>query len=266
MLYTLGHNQWSHLTFEEWRRSMLSTMASRPSGDGLPRSVFNRSVDVSMDVDWQEKGAVTEVKTQGNCESCYSFATTGAVEGISFIEHGRLLDLSEQMIVSCDALDNGCATGLMDNAFAWINSVGGLCSESDYPYVSGDGSVPACDNTRCSVQSNTLVTSAVDVPPIEPMLATALMQQPIAVGIDAACEELMRYSAGIYETDCGVDVNHAVLAVGFGLDLLTEFWKVKNSWGTTWGEGGYVRMRRGLRADQTGICSIATRASYPTLA
>ena len=203
---------------------MLTPMAPTPD-DGLPRRLFNGTATGpyadEMDIDWQAKGAVTEVKTQGSCESCYSFATTGSVEGISFIKNNKLLDLSEQMIVSCDTLDNGCGTGLMDNAYKWINSVGGLCSETDYPrrpcvrvlrestprqrenasrYVSGDGTVPACDNTKCSVQPNTLVTNAVDVPPNEPMLATSILQQPIAVGIDATCEEQRPTTGVCFET------------------------------------------------------------------
>ena len=262
--YTVGHNQFSHLTFEEWA-ARLAPLPDAAKG-GVPRSVHNATVGGPvLDVDWAARGAVSEVKDQGMCQSCYSFSATGAIEGAAFIKTKTLPDLSEQMIVSCDTLDKGCGTGLMDNAFKWIYSVGGLCAEADYPYTSGGGAVAPCEPTKCTPMPNTRPTDEVDVEPDEESLASAVLQQPVSIGMAAGCEAFMRYKEGIFETDCGVDVNHAMLAVGFGYDLLTNFWKVKNSFGTAWGEQGYIRMKRSARADGTGICSIATRASYPTL-
>jgi C1A family cysteine protease len=209
-------------------------------------------------VDWVAKGAVTGVKDQGQCGSCWSFSTTGAIEGAYFIKYGKLYSLSEQELVDCDTVDSGCNGGLMDNAFTYVQKYG-ITTESSYPYTAVQGT---CKSTTPVIPPG-VVKGFVDVLPSgdENALAAAVAQQPVSVAIQANQLAFQFYSSGILTGTCGKRLDHGVLAVGYGTDGTTPYWRVKNSWGTGWGEGGYIRIQRG--ADK---CGIADAASYPVLA
>ena len=211
-------------------------------------------------VDWTTKNAVTPVKNQQRCGSCWAFSTTGSVEGAYAIASGTLTSLSEQDLVSCDHNgDQGCNGGLMDNAFKWIES-NGLCTEDDYPYTSGSGITGTC-KTTC--KPAVTITGFTDVPQQdETALQSALAQQPVSVAIEADKSAFQLYKSGVLDSaSCGTKLDHGVLAVGYGTDSASgkDYWKVKNSWGATWGESGYIRMVRGKN-----MCGIAMSASYPT--
>ena len=212
------------------------------------------------EVDWTTKNAVTPVKNQQRCGSCWAFSTTGSVEGAYAIASGTLTSLSEQDLVSCDHNgDQGCNGGLMDNAFKWIES-NGLCTEDDYPYTSGSGITGTC-KTTC--KPAVTITGFTDVPQQdETALQSALAQQPVSVAIEADKSAFQLYKSGVLDSaSCGTKLDHGVLAVGYGTDSASgqDYWKVKNSWGATWGESGYIRMVRGKN-----MCGIAMSASYPT--
>jgi C1A family cysteine protease len=266
--YKMAHNQFSDLTFEEFRtkvgldRTMPEYFASR--GTGM-HPLHQVSASVPESFDWTTKGAVTPVKDQGSCGSCWSFSTTGALEGAYFIKYGTLLSFSEQQLVSCDTTDSGCNGGLMDYAFEWVKNNGGICLESDYPYVSGTGSNPACQTT-CSVVKEAAPASWTDVSQSDDALLSAVAQQPVSVAIQANQLAFQFYSSGVLTGRCGTNLDHGVLAVGYGYDSSSgyDYWKVKNSWGESWGESGYVRIER--NKDQTGDeCGILLSASYPNL-
>jgi C1A family cysteine protease len=211
-------------------------------------------------IDWVEKGAVTDVKDQGSCGSCWAFSTTGALEGAYQQKTGSLKEFSEQQLVDCDQVDAGCNGGLMDQAFDWVKGNGGLCSEADYPYTSGGGHAGTC-STSCSVDSASAVTKYTDVKPKDVgALETAVAQQPVAVAI-AVNSNFQMYTSGVFDGRCGFQLNHGVLTVGYGTDAGQDFWKVKNSWGADWGEGGYIRLVK----DSSDECKIMDAASYPTL-
>jgi len=193
-------------------------------------------------VDWRARGAVTGVKDQGQCGSCWSFSTTGNIEGQWAIAGNALTSLSEENLVSCDTTDSGCQGGLMDNAFQWLisNQGGSIFTEDSCPYTSGDGSVPSC----CSGSNGATISSFQDLSQDEgSMLSSLSSGGPISIGVDATSWQT--YQGGIM-TDCeSSQVDHGVLLVGYGTQGGTQYWIIKNSWSSSWGESGYIRVQYG---------------------
>ena len=260
--YTLGENQFTHLTFEEFAGMYLSKMPERSEGREVNDFADSKAAD---SVDWSTTDAVTDVKDQGQCGSCWAFSTTGAMEGAYFVKNGEQLSFSEQQLVSCDKAsgDMGCNGGLMDQAFSYI-AESGLCSESDYPYTSGSGNEGTCQQT-CQAVDGTKGLTHIDVENSEDALAKAVTQQPVAVAVDANWRWQF-YKGGVLTHVKGDSLDHGVLLVGFGTsDRGIDFWKIKNSWNKGWGEQGYIRIARNVN-QQDGPCGITAAASYPTLA
>merc|ERR1711975_17313 len=202
-------------------------------------------------------GAVTPVKNQQQCGSCWAFSSTGSLEGAMFVATGKLISLSEEDLVQCNSItDHGCQGGLMDNAFNWVQQ-NGICSEAAYPYTSGGGTTGSCKKGCSPVVS---ITGHTDVPSRdESALQAAVSKQPVSVAIEADKSAFQLYSGGILDNSaCGTNLDHGVLVVGYGTDG-KDYWKVKNSWGATWGEQGYIRMVR-----DKNQCGIAQQPSYPT--
>lgn len=211
-------------------------------------------------VDWRNHGAVTEVKNQKSCGSCYAFATTGALEGQHFRKTGKLVSLSEQNIIDCSAQfgNDGCDGGLMDNAYRYVKMNGGIDTENSYPY---EGNAGSCKYDRENVGATD--KGYVDIPTGDERALQAAVATvgPVTAAIDASHYSFQFYSHGIYhEKECNSEkLNHAVLIVGYGTNNEGDFWIVKNSWGEKWGNRGYVKMAR----NKENKCGIATITSYP---
>ncbi|EPS62067.1 cysteine proteinase, partial [Genlisea aurea] len=257
--YKLGLNRFSDLTNEEYRTGFLGRKPNRsPGTKSVGFATGNGSVPAA--VDWRTRGAVTPVKDQGNCGTCWAFSAIASVEGINEIVTGNLISLSEQELVDCDTNDDGCGGGDMDTAFQFIIINGGIDTEADYPYKQADG--------RCNKQKRNKkavsITGYVDVTPnSETALQAAAANQPVSVGIEAGGQDFQNYESGIFTGSCGTDIDHGVAVVGYGTQGGVDYWIVKNSWGSDWGEGGYIRMQRNV-GSKTGLCGIAMEGVYPT--
>jgi len=200
----------------------------------------------SSNVDWRQKGAVVGVKDQGNCGSCWAFSTVGGIEGQWFLAGHNLTSLSEQEFVSCDDYfpDNGCQGGLMDNAFTWVvkENGGRVTTEAAYPYVSGTGNVPKC--AISGKPAGAVITGHQDLPNNEAQMAAWLVKNgPISIA--AYAETWKSYTGGILSNCPSQPVDHGVVIVGLGTSGSDQYWIIKNSWGPSWGEQGYIRLKYG---------------------
>lgn len=273
LTYTLGHNQFSGMDSNEYIQWVRGSLYNpQPSSTSIETSNLRKLSVLPTSIDWVAKGAVTPVKDQGQCGSCWSFSTTGALEGAYYIKNGKLVSFSEQQLVDCDTLgnggrDHGCNGGLMDNAFNWISHNGGLCTESDYPYVSGTTKTAGTCQTKCSNVAGSTIHSHVDVTPnSDAAMMSALALQPVSVAIEADQREFQLYKSGVFTGTCGTNLDHGVLVVGYGTEAGTDFYKIKNSWSSTWGDGGYIRIGRGANYNGgSGQCGVLMQASYPVL-
>jgi len=267
--YEMGHNQFSHLSFDEFK-SYVRLGLDAPAPGTQAENVLEAPVDSSAlptSVDWTTKNAVTGVKDQGNCGSCWSFSATGALEGAYEIKYGTLVSFSEQNLVSCDTIDSACNGGLMDNAFSWTKTNGGLCTESGYPYTSGTTGQKGTCTTTCTKNTAVAPKSFTDVAKnSDSALMTAIVQQPVSVAIQANQPAFQTYKTGVLTGTCGTNLDHGVLAVGYGTWTDgTDYYKVKNSWGTSWGMSGYILIQRG-NPQRCGECGILCGPpSYPNL-
>lgn len=264
--YQKGLNHFSDLTFTEFKETMLGCVRV-PKDEDHNATQYQKlaNVEIPTSVDWRTAGYVTPIKNQGQCGSCWAFSSTGALEGQHFRKTGRLVSLSEQNLIDCTGKygNQGCGGGWMDNSFKYIRDNKGIDTEASYPYY-----------TRalgyCYFRSQyvgALDTGFYDIPSgnegaLKQAVATI---GPISVAIDATHPSFQSYRTGVYyEPACGnlvSNLDHAVLVVGYGTENGRDYWLVKNSWGTAWGEQGYIKMSRNL-ANQ---CGIATKASYPVV-
>ena len=255
--WTLGVNQFADISEEEFLHKFCGCAKDPKTRSGRVTPIFG---DAPARVDWREKGAVTPVKNQASCGSCWAFSSTGTVEGAYFVHSGELISLSEQQLVDCATVpkyeNEGCNGGWPWSALDYVKDKG-LCTEEDYPYHAKD---EECKDNKCEVVVQTagrVVLPQKD----EESLKNAVAQQPVSIVLDATAFQL--YKGGII-TRCTEQFNHAVLAVGYDTDAESgiKYWIVKNSWGETWGEDGYVRIERD--AGGMGRCALTYSSSYPT--
>ncbi|KAG7596039.1 Peptidase C1A papain C-terminal [Arabidopsis suecica] len=248
------------MTNSEFKAHFLGLNTSSLRLHKKQRPVCDPAGNVPDAVDWRTQGAVTPIRNQGKCGGCWAFSAVAAIEGINKIKTGNLVSLSEQQLIDCDVgtYNKGCSGGLMETAFEFIKTNGGLATETDYPYTGIEGT---CDQEK---SKNKVVTiqGYQKVAQNEASLQIAAAQQPVSVGIDAGGFIFQLYSSGVFTNYCGTNLNHGVTVVGYGVEGDQKYWIVKNSWGTGWGEEGYIRMERGVSED-TGKCGIAMMASYP---
>lgn len=258
--FTMGVNQFTDLTAEEFKNTYVSGYKQVQSfGCG---SFSSHGTGVPDSIDWTTKGVVNSVRDQGQCGSCWAFATTANAESVWAISTGSLLDLSEQLLVDCASglgyFNMGCNGGNPDSAFKYmINN--GQCTDASYPYTAVTGNCQKCTSAGVKFSGCSDVT-----PNDQVALKAAVAQQPVVIAIEADTRYFQSYSSGILTdaTKCGTNLDHAVEIVGYGTENGIDYWKVRNSWSDTWGEAGYVRIQKSSSSDDIGVCGIAAEPSF----
>lgn len=264
--FTMGINQFTDLTPQEFKDQYVGGLRAEVGSYGC-KSFSSGASGAPSSIDWRSKGAVTSVKDQGQCGSCWTFSSTGAVEGAWAISTGKLVDLSEQELVDCATGvsygSHGCNGGQMEGAFKYIIEHG-QCTDASYPYTSGVSKTGGTCQ-KCSAVAH--ISSCSDVKPNDQIsLKAAVAQQPVAVAIEADTRYFQSYSGGVLtSTSCGTNLDHGVLIVGYGTENGQDYWLVKNSWSTTWGDKGYIKIARSSSTNDAGICGIAMDPSFPTV-
>ncbi|GLJ24883.1 hypothetical protein SUGI_0475920 [Cryptomeria japonica] len=269
-----GITKFSDLTEAEFRRQYLGLRPPPFLKSGAHDAPILPTDDLPDNFDWREKGAVTEVKNQGSCGSCWAFSTTGALEAANFFKTGKLVSLSEQQLVDCDHecdpseprdCDSGCNGGLMTTAYGYAMKSGGLESERDYPYT-GTGGTCKFDKKKIVAQVSNFNVVSID----EDQIAANLVKHgPLSVGINAAY--MQTYIGGVScPYICNkLNLDHGVLLVGYGAEAYAPirlknkpYWIIKNSWGPNWGEQGYYKICRGY--NECGINNMVSTVAAAT--
>lgn len=254
---TLGVTKFSDMTPSEFKQKMLSP---RPITEQNTESL-EFQLDAPAQVDWRTKGAVTPVKDQGQCGSCWAFSATGGIESAWIIAGHSMVTLSEQQLMDCSTAygNHGCNGGFYRNAYSYVIANGGITSESNYPYTGKDGS---CNSSKAK-QFSASISSKYNVPANNPTaLMNAVAQQPTSVSVEADQAAWQHYTSGTVTSGCGTNLDHDVLSVGYNNAVTTPYWIVKNSWGTDWGMAGYIQI---AITTGNGVCGINMTPGYPTV-
>ena len=281
LTYTLGHNAFSGMNADEFSKLMrfdynrdLFNLQEPELASVATEPVFS----VPISVDWRTQGVVSPVQDQGQAGTCYSFGTSCAVETALAIKTGVLTKLSEQQIVDCSTIKNGGPNmgvngGQIAPTLEWIGKVGGLCTEPAYPYVSGTTKATGTCQKTCSKVSGTDVQSVVDVKPNSDIdMMTALSKTVVSIAVEGDESTFQLYKSGVFTGKCGSSLDHAVALVGYGSQNGLDYYILRNSWGQSWGDGGYMRIGRGNDPatgkpynNGAGQCGLLMEGSYPVL-
>lgn len=254
--HEVGLNKFADLTKEEF---VAKYTGYSPNSQKITSTRPKSSRPVANGIDWREKGKVNPIKDQARCGSCWAFSAVQALESAWAIATGELVNLSEQELVDCSVYygNLGCNGGYMNAAWDYAEAKGGLASQKEYPYTAKDGT--------CQEVKERLTTPQTyhNVYQTETDVSNAIFDGPVSAAIEADAESFRFYTGGVYfDPFCGKALNHAIGIVGYGQNDKQAYWIVRNSWGKTWGEDGYIRMRKDLEISG-GTCGILLDVSYP---
>ncbi|KAL3627511.1 hypothetical protein CASFOL_028874 [Castilleja foliolosa] len=257
--YKLGLNGFSDLSHEEFKNTRLGLKIDQSmimsKYESTQEFMYKDVNALPESVDWRKSGSVTRVKNQGQCGSCWAFSAVAAVEGINQIRTKKITSFSEQQLIDCDtAYDGGCVGGNTQNAFDYIQT-NGIRMENEYPYTGKSGT---CKRNKAGL----VKISGFQVVPEndQESFMKALAHQPVSLDIEGCGRDFHLYKWGVFNGKCGTRLTHSVTAIGYEKNYII----VKNSWGTGWGENGYMRILRN-NGHPNGLCGIYMRASYPII-
>ncbi|UJR07000.1 hypothetical protein I4U23_011289 [Adineta vaga] len=259
--YRLGMNQFADLTNKEFV-NLLKNFHNENNQKQGQKFIINSNIEIPDTVDWRDRGAVVPVKNQGQCGSSWAFSAVGSIEGLYAIKTGERISFSEQQLVDCSTKygNMGCQGGLMNQSFQYLKDAGGIQSDKTYPYN-------AKENT-CTFNTSNVIVKVCGYVELPSGNETALQQAtafigPIATSVDAGHTSFQLYKSGVYdEPQCRPDFpDHGIFVIGYGNESGKDYWLLKNSWTTDWGEKGYVKMVR----NKNNQCAVATQPSYPIL-
>ena len=249
--YKFGITQFLHLSDAQWSSRFHNITLDKPSNDIFEgRSLNLRSLPLSWD--WRSAGVTTPVKDQSSCGSCWGFSATETVETTWAIKSGELKVLSPQQLVDCSKLNSGCNGGLQSRAYSYLQKTP-QCLESSYPYTAKDGTCHSCKG-EVPLLSGYNSIKAGD----ESSMGQAVLITSLAIAIQADQKQFQMYSSGVTDFDCGKNLDHAVTIEGYGNENGKDYWLVRNSWGTSWGDKGYIKMARGK-----DLCGLSQSVVYP---
>lgn len=260
--YTLGIGPFADITNAEFKANYLGYIAPDDSEVPVLGSHTWQGEELADSVDWTTQGAVTAVKDQGQCGSCWAFSTTGSLEGAAALASGQLKSFAEQQLVDCAGFPNmGCSGGQMTHSLKWAEKHD-MCEEATYPYRAAGGKC----QSGCSVGLVSGSVTGVNAlkglfgPAKEQDMLSAVNQQPLSVALQADKDAFQHYTSGVISADagCGQQPDHGVLVVGYGTENGVDYWKVKNSWGSSWGDAGFLKIARG-----NNVCAINSQPVYP---
>ncbi|XP_039977372.1 cathepsin S-like [Xiphias gladius] len=258
--YELAMNHLGDLTTEEIEGTLTGTIVP-PDLERGPSNFIRVNTSLPVTLDWRDEGLVTEVKMQGSCGSCWAFSAVGALEGQLKKSTGTLISLSPQNLVDCSMKygNHGCNGGFMTNAFQYVIKNQGIESDTAYPYIGTRGQCKYNPQYRAANCSRYTILPRGDEFALKAALANT---GPISVAIDASRPKFVFYHHGVYrDHTCTHNVNHGVLAVGYGNERGHDYWLVKNSWGVNYGDEGYIKMAR----NRHNQCGIALYACFPII-
>nr|AHX59270.1 procerain B [Calotropis procera] len=261
--FTLGLNQFADLTLDEFSSIYLGTsieydpiISSNPNHHGEEEDILQEgAIELPNSVDWREKDVVFPIRNQGQCGSCWTFSAVASIETLIGIKEDRMIALSEQELLDCERTSYGCKGGYYTDAFAYVAKKG-LTSREKYPYIFQQG--------QCYQKEKVVKISGYRRIPKndEKKLQSVVAQQVVSVGVKSKSRDFQHYRSGVFSGACGPRVDHAVNIVGYGSEGGVNYWIVRNSWGTNWGENGYMRIPRNSN-QSGGYCGIAVQAAYP---
>jgi C1A family cysteine protease len=278
LTWTAAHNAWSGMSLDEFVQwmgldSKLPDNYFGTEFSQIQSEQTSNSLTLPTSWDWRAKGVVSPIRDQGQCGSCWAFSGTSTIESAVAIKTGVLNDLSEQQGVDCSTIKEGyknmgCNGGWYYDLWDYVKANGGLTSETCYPYTSGvTKSTGTCKKTCSSVANTKVVSQVVVTPYSDTAMLNGLYVNPVSVAIEADTRAFQLYSSGVFkDSGCGTTLDHAVVLVGWGTDTVGgDYYILRNSWGTTWGESGYMKIARGSAYGKAGECGVLSKPYYPVV-
>merc|ERR1719183_1132511 len=256
--YKVGHNK-----FSDWSRAeyvaTLGYIRPQEATEAQSMEALNAAA-LPAEVNWVTNGAVNPIQDQGQCGSCWSFSSCCAMEGIDQITNGTLRKFAEQQLVSCVKLCFGCNGGNFNTVFGNYAKKNAMYAEADWAYTGTNGTCTAPSASPTNFKTSGLIAVTANS---ETALKTQLATQPVSVAIQADQRVFQMYTSGVFDDSrCGTSLDHAVTLVGYGTEGGQDYYLMRNSWGASWGESGYMKMA--MTGDGAGICGVQMDAVAPT--